>query len=387
MKHSTVHKGSLPQPRGLQACPGLRRGTSVRLPEIPDPFAVEPHPDWLEITRACNEWTVHRLCRGDTALATDLIGAGTGPYVCESIPKGLPERLLDLCKLSVWWFGLDDEFTRIRWDLSTGERERTTRLHARVEEIWALATGARKDDDLWPGDVVREIFHTMIGRVAPSRASWLIDVLGSWQQRGAKLDLDQTAHRDDSIEAFIPNRAVDSACPTFARLIEYTLGIEVTEHERTAEPVRRFLVTIYELWFLLNDLFSFRAECFADQHDSTICFLRRVYGISLQEAVDWTASRMIAAQQQSVEILDEISRSDLGTSDDLMLLLRTYQHTASGTYHQSLSAQRYHGRGFRWNGARSGTIVLHPDLTEFPPPPKAQRLYPATSQERYDALS
>lgn len=69
-------------------------------------------------------------------------------------------------------------------------------------------------------------------------------------------------------------------------LLEHALGIDMTEPLRESEKMAQAEQYILRHHFLYNDLFSYRKELLANQHDNALTVLQETEGLGLQESVD-----------------------------------------------------------------------------------------------------
>jgi hypothetical protein len=144
--------------------------------------------------------------------------------------------------------------------------------------------------------------------------------------------------------------------------VEYVLDLDFTDLIAASPELRAVKLAAVEHAMLVNDLFSFRWECFKDDYFNTVGPLVHVHGLSLQEAVDVTCDRIRAADEDMERLSAGIRRRYPGQVE-IHAYVDALGAFCAGNLRWSLETSRYHGHGYGWNGLRSGTVTLHPDRT------------------------
>ncbi|ATL69182.1 terpene synthase [Nocardia terpenica] len=112
---------------------------------------------------------------------------------------------------------------------------------------------------------------------------------------------------------------------------------------------------------LVNDLLSFRKEYFQGEYCNIIISLMQA-GHDLQEAVDITGEKIREADTDLARLCD-ILRLRYTWLPQVQIYLDTINSICAGNLRWSYETTRYHGRGYGWNGLRSGNFTMDPDRT------------------------
>ncbi|MFJ1869458.1 terpene synthase family protein [Streptomyces sp. NPDC088097] len=349
-------------------CPGLSPGTQFHLPELAQRFSCDYHPDYHAIVRSNEQWVVQSLYAGDTDRARASLNCLTGLMICTGYPQGDRDRMLDICQLSEWWFLIDDEFTHILSDQRIPEQDRPPLARRYLDDMWSLVLGEpATTSPAWSPDAVRALFKRIRSRLEPAAFDRMLTAFATWQQDGLTTEQQTPDISALDLPAYLQIRRDSTACTSYATITEYVLDIEIPPQTLNHPLVQEYQRTIMNCWILPSDLFSFRKECFHGDHTNAVCLLRRTQQLSLQEAVDTLASHQAESQEQALDLYAQIAATPLGTSGDLLTYLATLQQIEAATQRWCYMTPRYHGDGFHWNGALSGTMTLYPDYTQFPP--------------------
>ncbi|MGW2865528.1 terpene synthase family protein [Streptomyces sp. NPDC001205] len=342
-------------------CPGIDPGTTVHIPPINNPVGFQIHPDWRAVQANIDAW-LPELCNGDEAMAQRINLCHPAFYVCTAMPNGIPHRVLDIAQLTSWWFELDDEFTRIDTDPTLTPGQRQQRLSNRVAHVWDLVTGATHDDPVYSGPALTAMLGRIRNRISPHQAERFITAMGAWSNDPVGLDLSATG--GDMIEACLRGRGPNGGCRSFNMFTEYVLGIDLPPATLKHELMNQFWDISEQIWALPNDILSFRKECVAGEHNNIICVQRKA-GRSLQEAINWAVDYLHAQQQRCLDLRERILTANIGPTDDLNRYFDEMFNIAGATVEHAYYAKRYHGPQHQWNSARTGTIALYPDRTDF----------------------
>ncbi|MFI1865169.1 terpene synthase family protein [Streptomyces jumonjinensis] len=351
----------------LKPCPGLTPGTRVRLPEIGHYLFCELHPDHAAIIRENDDWTAGALLAGrpadEIARTREILGS---QLTCMAYPHGDRDRVHDICNITDFGFVVDDDLARMLgphgW---TGTAARLT-VDRYAEAIWESALGKTPPDAPFPPEAIRELFGRIRSRVGEGFFERLLKGMASWLAEGQTEELAPVvADHPDPLVPYLRLRRKSAGCVAYEGYSQYVLGMENLADALATEEVRAYHRATTASWVLPNDLFSFRAECFGGDHNNAVCLLRRVRGLSLQEAVDDVAARIGAAQLDVLEQYDRITASSRAGAE-LETYLLTLQNVAAANLRWSYMTPRYHGENFRWNGVLSGELTLDPGHTRFP---------------------
>jgi len=335
------------------------------------------HPEAHAIVADNDAWTATVLLPDrpkDVPRIREVLGSH---LVCMGFPDGARERVLDICNMGDLGFVLDDDLAALTHAQQRSPEQARTAVKRYGQALLETLTGEPPADAPFPARAVRGLFHRIRSRVSEPFFDYLLEGFAAWLGPGQVEELTPLdPHDTDPLGSYLKRRHQCAGCVSYERYAQYILGIESLTDIVRSDMVRAYHEATNACWVLPNDLLSFRKECFHDDHNNAICVLRRTKGLTLQEAVDEAAARLGAAQLQVLNLEAKIMASPLA-GDDLQTYLRTLQAIAAANQRWSYMTPRYHGENFRWTGALTGTFVLHPDHTRFPPIPAGARL-PAT---------
>ncbi|MFF4369444.1 hypothetical protein [Streptomyces sp. NPDC001594] len=151
-------------------------------------------------------------------------------------------------------------------------------------------------------------------------------------------------------------------------LIEYALGLDVSSALTTCPALRAAVDAAIRHVLLVNDLFSYRREHFhGDASINPITIFLRQPGQTLQGAVDRLSALILAAERDLYDARAATLASPAATDPAVVAFLEGVETFCSGYLRSVYLAGRYNGVGHTWNGLTSGTVVLHPDRTEYLP--------------------
>jgi hypothetical protein len=115
---------------------------------------------------------------------------------------------------------------------------------------------------------------------------------------------------------------------------------------------------------LVNDLLSFRSEHYAGDYMNAVAMLHATEGLTLQGCVDYICPLI---NERETAFIEACRALGLTTGHRTMNdYLRAWAWAIAGNQHWHHIANRYHGDHFQWNGLKSGTVTLTPELTVGP---------------------
>lgn len=155
-------------------------------------------------------------------------------------------------------------------------------------------------------------------------------------------------------------------------MAEFGLGVDMSGPLLQSHALRSASDLSIRFVLLANDLFSYRKERF----HGTLAFnaidvFMRSEGLPLQESVDRLIGHLNACENEFYATYDEVLATPLGQREDVRRYLHGLEMIAAGTIQWYFNCGRYNGAGHVWNGTTSGTMILHPERTEYLPFPAA----------------
>ncbi|MFD8320725.1 terpene synthase family protein [Kitasatospora purpeofusca] len=178
----------------------------------------------------------------------------------------------------------------------------------------------------------------------------------------------RNSYRIPEPEHLIAIRRDSVALEFFLTLIEFGMGLTVTEAER--KRTNRALLHMQEHVVMSNDLNSFRREVIRGDDMNLINALCAHEKLTLQEGVDRLCRMIEKAEESFVETRIDLLRSP--HSPSIPPYLDALAHIMSGNHHWGFICPRYHGRNHIWNGLKSGNLTLDPLQTVLLPEPDRQ---------------
>ncbi|MBB5109957.1 terpene synthase family protein [Streptomyces spectabilis] len=324
---------------------------------LPCQIPVEHHPAARQVEQEAQSWA--RRCLGsvfdgdlDAALSCRS-PSWLGP--CYSTASS--EQLLKIWKLDQVYFLFDDAcMTGVATSGSTAQycRGLVDQLRGQTEPVTPidrLLIGLVRDltDDMSPG--LRQ--RTLDG-MATMLTGFADQVAHTQPYANAAVDWDTALE--------IRLRAVGTTC--YLPWTEYAAGVDMTPH-LARHPLLRKIAHLAGLQTLyVNELCSFRAEHFAEDHGNLICVMLST-GATLQEAFDLVAGHVAQAERDFIALRDAALTSPCGNNPDMRTYLDALGHLVSGVTHWQYNTIRYRGPAFTCSPAAGGTWALYVDRTEL----------------------
>jgi hypothetical protein len=151
-------------------------------------------------------------------------------------------------------------------------------------------------------------------------------------------------------------------------LTEYGLGIDISAELEACSPLAEACRLAIQYCLLINSLISYRRELVLDAAGmNPITIFMRYEGLSLQQSVDRLCEKIHAIERAFYTAHGETLASPVGQRQQVRAYLHALEMFCAGCLRWSLICQPYNGLGHEWNGTTSGTMILHPDHTEYLP--------------------
>lgn len=342
------------------------RGTSFYLPEFPYLLPARLHPDSDRICRESNAWVRENMgfAMSDPSEMDCLIEEGAALWTCYVLPTADPGRLLDLCNYTEYLSVFDNAMV---------DRERIGQDPQAASELFrrvaAIIEGTASDDDLPWGTALHELWDRMRHRFPPQQWRRLMHEIqrflsGCVHEIGSRSD-----DRVFDYETYLAVRRDSVGMGMYLVLGEYGLGIDMTETLAEHPELPAIVGIALEHIMLTNDLFSYRAECAADDFVNALSVLQISEGLNLQDSVDRLFAVIEERRREFMRARRAIETGALGARADVHSYLDALWHMMAGNLQWSYLTSRYNGVGHTWNEIRSGIVTLYPDRTEFGPAP------------------
>ncbi|MGW5346110.1 terpene synthase family protein [Streptomyces sp. NPDC004050] len=356
---SAVSRGEVPDGPLAFTLPVL----TVQLP------APRLHPAARQETRRTADWCrTHLRCILPDDDALDLfIAEHAECFALWCYPDAPLERLGLITDLMQFFGAVDNVLDDVRATDRTGSATR-----ALLEPVLdALKSGPSDDATRTGPDVLRELLDLM-GRLhqhlSPRQGERLLHALSEYADGCVQEDGLRAAGTVPDFDTYQQVHAGTSFRGLVMVLIEYALGIDVSSALATCPALQATVDVAIRHVLLVNDLFSYRREHFhGDASINPITIFLQQPGENLQGAVDRLGSLILDAERDLYDARAATLASPAATEPAVVAFLEGLETFCSGYLRSVYLAGRYNGVGHTWNGLTSGTVVLHPDRTEYLP--------------------
>ncbi|MGW1805468.1 terpene synthase family protein [Streptomyces sp. NPDC002078] len=357
----------------IPPCPGIGQDTRVRFPALAQRFTCGLHPEYYDILRRHEDWVRTKLLPRHPDVADRILRNNLSAiFVSMAYYKLDTERVLDICNLTDWLFIHDSDVAELRTTPGSTDSERQAKVDGYLGKLRDMLEGGEAPDEPWAMDSINDLIARFSAKSSPAMFAKLVDAFNYYSLETIRDEASNLlSHKITDLDSYMEMRASGGSSATlfFHVVTEYVMGIDLETDVLKHPLVQQYWQSIMDHWYLPNDLLSFRAECARGDHNNAICLLRRVEGLTLQQAIDKVAFLIDERQDRAVRQYEEIRASPLAESPGLLAVLETFQHISAANQRWSYMAPRYHGEGFVWNGVLSGEVRLTPDHTYFPDVP------------------
>jgi hypothetical protein len=247
-------------------------------------------------------------------------------------PWAAPERLAELCRLTLWMFVVDDR--------SDGHADASGAVDAELEAmVRVLVGGTPVTPEPAPATVrvLVEVLARLAERMGPEWIDRFRRHLAAW----VRTNRDMTRRRADRTvpepQEYIAWRRVSGAVGWCFDLIEYAQDAELPERVWAASACRRLRDTAADVVGWTNDLFSVHKELLTGETGNLVLVLRHHDRLPLQEAVD-EVHRRLSRRIAELPAATAALRAAAGDMD-----LTPREHAAVGRYLDGIHAW---SRGF-----------------------------------------
>ncbi len=213
-------------------------------------------------------------------------------------------------------------------------------------------------DSPYTGPII-EIWNT-IRKNAPSEAVY-IRLRERWQQWFEFLETEKKARKKPElldVDACIQLHVGAAGINPYPVAIEYVMDIDVGDIALDPDIERATEVVVLHS-ALVNDLYSYRKECFHGDSLNPIHALRRD-NYTLQGAIDFIYRRLEALDEELSELIRSLhiryTRHPLG--ERLHQYIDNYHLLIAGNAQWHLETPRYYGTGYLWDGQLARHITV-----------------------------
>jgi terpene synthase-like protein len=330
-------------------------GTHYILPELPRLLRSRRHARSEDLELRHDQWLREWFPFATAADQRRFLDQRNALWTTMTYPTLDDERFYELARLTSFLFAVDDLCLR-------RDEAVTPRADVLFSDILAVLSG--KPSDTAHGTALADIWATM-GRRMPARQRCRLIVAVRGFARGCHTEM--ASRSTDTVLGFDRYRRLrvehSLAAWLYFILTEYAAGVDLDDFVLDRlRPLHRIAA---EHLLFANDLFSFRAEHFADDHVNAVCALV-ANGAGLQSTIDRMAHLIITRERDLVIARDRLLASALGARNDVHAYLAALEYVISGNLEQSRFAPRYHGTSeYIAHPIQAGKIILWRDRTEY----------------------
>lgn len=337
-------------------------GDQFYLPEFPYLLPAYTHPASRRIASDCESWIREkmRFALPDDAAIERLIEERASLWTCYVLPTADADRLSTLCKYTEYLSVFDNAMVdrdKIGKDVAAAKE-----LFDRVVNI--LDNTAAGADFEW-GRTLHELWTTMRPGFPDRQWDRFLAEVRRFLAGCVHEITSRSQERVFDYDTYVQVRRDSVGMGMYLVLGEYGLGIDLTDQLRDHAELREIVDIALDHIMLTNDLFSFRAECTADDYVNALSVLRVNNGLSLQDGVDELFAVIEDKRVAFMRARRTIETGPLGVDKDIVSYVDALWHMMAGNLQWSYETSRYNGVGHRWNGNRHGVVTLHADRTEF----------------------
>ncbi|WP_159080307.1 terpene synthase family protein [Nocardia suismassiliense] len=341
----TTTYGAARRPRSLRVSapyPLIGPGTTCYLSQLACGTPSKINPDYPAIYERNAAWVRRFLFFNDPDEMSNFFECRYPLSESMQFPHGMPDRIVhSTCVLSLM-FQVED--------LAVVQR-------ALFDDI---ADGGSSDNPYGPA--FHDAFGTLRRHMPPAvfrryRLCWQ-----DWFESAvAENELRDLASIPD-VDTYLRIRRVSIGMRPGLVIAEYVHGLDLTSHlEHDPDLVRMGYAAIDHV-LLVNDMYSFRKECFDGELVNVLASLMDTRRHSLQESVD-IVSQWVRDADRALAALSAMLRLRYRSDPDVLTYIDALHHICSGNLRWSMETARYGGRGYGWNGLRTGRLTLLHDRT------------------------
>ncbi|MFI9508473.1 terpene synthase family protein [Nocardia sp. NPDC052566] len=325
----------------------LEPGAQYRLPDPVCSTAAKVNPDYPTIYERNAAWVRTFLPFPDERALSHMLEDRYPLWESLVYPTGLPARVVDSSCITSLMFAVDDVA------LLAGA------LFDDIAADWmADHPYGRAFADIW----TRLKLRMPEGVYRRYRQEWQ-----DWFTYALKENEYRVREEIPDVETYLEIRRINVGLRPYLVCAEYVLDLDLTDLIAADPDLAALQPTAVEHAMLVNDLFSFRWECFRGDYFNTIAPLIHTHGHSLQHAIDITCDKISAADRALTDLSAMLRRRYADHPDRTQLhdYIGAANAFCAGNLRWSLETTRYNGHGYGWNGLRSGLVTLRPDRTDI----------------------
>jgi hypothetical protein len=344
-----------PDPADARPAPHIQPGARYQLSAVPLLLAQGCHPKAAELERRHDHWIATRYPFSSAHARARFLFHRSALWTAATYPTTDEDRFHDLSRLTSFLFAFDD---------LCGDHTDTGLQHVRAVLNDCLGVMHDHEPATPHGTALADIWTDMSTRMPPRQRRRLTDAVVDFS-RGCFTEIASRAHRVVlDFDNYVWVRLQQSlAAWIYFILTEYAAAVDLDDD--VLDHLRPLHWACAEHLLYANDLFSFRAEHFADDHVNALCILT-IEGATLQQAIDHITKLVTQKERQVAAGIARILNSSSRAHADVRTYLKKLEYVISGNHSQARFAPRYHGtHTYIDHPIEKGTITLWPDHTEL----------------------
>jgi hypothetical protein len=324
----------------------LRPGTRYRLPEVVCSTIPKVNVDYPTIYERNAAWVRDLLPFSDTTTMLRMLENRYPLWESLVYPTGMAERVFRSSCVTSLMFEVDDVAFLQR------------ALFHEVATDWAADHPYQR--------AFTDIWGTLEGRMPEGIYKRYRQEWQDWFSYTLKENIFRDRGEIPDLETYLSIRRISVGLRPYIVCIEYILDFELTIEDPDLTAVKLAAV---EHAMLVNDLFSYRWECFKGDYFNVIAPLLHVHGYSLQEAIDFACEKIAEADQTRTQLSTALRHryANHPSGAQLHAYFDALGAFCAGNLRWSLETSRYNGHGYGWNGLRTGIITLDREHTIISP--------------------
>ncbi|MFD6340236.1 terpene synthase family protein [Streptomyces sp. NPDC060131] len=329
-------------------------GTIINFPHVERVIPYRWHPESREIRAECTRWAERflpnpeqflpetersrREWEGGSVWHSGVSEAGLWSVVC--YPDMDTERVLDIAKICVSLYWLDD-----LWHTNEPDK-----LGLLTEAADVLVNGPPGPGASATAHVVWESWHPVLARASDAFRPRLIETALRFI-RGTAMEMVEFADPEEdpqwalTDQTYLSHRLNNMAANFIWVMVEYCLGIDLAAEFAAYPPLRDNMHRLgCEHFCYVNDLLSYRKECFDEEENVSYITRFLNQGVPLQEAFDRLAGMVEGIERRYLSAANQL-RLVYAKQRDVEAWLTGMLTTNAGAFEYSYVTARYQGRG------------------------------------------
>ncbi|MFD4640182.1 hypothetical protein ACFWN2_22905 [Lentzea sp. NPDC058436] len=335
-------------------------GVVIDLPAVGEPFEFRCHPLGEQVREGVDSW-MRRVATGifDPVPLEGFIEQDHSRWTSFTQPDGDVRRCVLSARIFNWIFLADNVHALI-----------TARTAADAMNDYDLfrgaLTGGSDGDGLSPLwrvtlDTWREITGDMPPGLRDRATDYFDRMMVNWRREAEWVAGDRDGLPE--LEEFLPVRYWAGGIAWAIALGEYGLGLDMAPLLRAHPALAELEETTVWHVTLANDIHSLRQEVLVKEGHNSVWVLARGRAENLGSAVAVQIDRLHELESEWFARRDAVLAGAAGELPEVRRWVRSLEHLIGGNMRWGMSATRYHGPGWIWDGKLSARWMMTLDRT------------------------